>query len=870
MSWITTFTKSLFGKRDKSELEKDPEVLRAMFKSRYWNFKALLEANNKVLEIMSSMEQALHASQSFGMSFVRANCTAMSVNVYKIVQNMNALSPDRYVELYPAFERIQENIAKVLDEHHEIREGELVLPIETVNKDMADLVGGKMANLGEIRSRVGLPVPEGFVITASALKLFLEYNSLQEEINRLIQPLDLEDMEMLHQASSTVEMLIMRAPLPPELEERINSAYKNLEEETKEGMNLSVRSSALGEDTEKSSFAGQYRSNLNVSQEFLTEAYKEIVASKYSPQAIMYRLNMGFRDEDMAMCVGCMAMVDAVASGVMYSRDPANIRNDVVVINAVWGLAKAIVDGTVSPDLFVVSRVAPQSVLKVDIRTKDQKFVCLPDEGTCLFTSVGPEKDEPAITNEQAAILARLAVDLEDHFGQPQDIEWSIGKDGEVKILQSRPLRQVNVEMEPVKEVTHSRIEEPVLLEGGITASPGVSSGRAFLVNTMVDLLQFPQDAVLVTKHSLPQWAAALNRALAVITDLGGITGHLATVSREFGIPALFNTLEGTKKIENGTIVTVDADGRKVYAGKVDSLLKEASVEKPNLMKGSPVYNVLKKALEHISPLNLTDPDAIQFAPKYCETFHDITRFCHEKAVKEMFSFGKDHHFPEHSSKQLVCDVPMQWWVINLEDGFKKPVEGNTVDLENIASVPMLALWEGITAVPWKGPPPVDAKGFLSVMFRSTMDPSLDPTRRSRYAEKNYFMISKNFCNLASRLGYHFSTVEAFVSTNSRENYVSFNFKGGGADLKRRILRLQFIEHILKKFDFRIEINEDSIIARLEGLDQDYLLDRLKVLGYISIHTRQLDMIMANQSVVKQYVNQHLKDIQSLVSARAQ
>ena len=753
-----------------------------------------------------------------------------------------------------------------MDEHKEISEGEFVLPLEAVHKDMADQTGGKMANLGEIRSRLGLPVPEGFVITASAYKLFIEFNNLQEEINRLIQPLDLRDMEILHRASSTVELLIMGSPLPPELERHILSAYKRLEEKTKRGVNLSVRSSALGEDTEKTSFAGQYRSNLNVCQEFLADSYKEILASKYSPQAIMYRLNMGFRDEDMAMCVGCMEMVEAVSSGVMYSRDPGNIRNDVVVINAVWGLAKSIVDGTVSPDLFVVSKAPLGRVLKREIRTKDEKFVCLPEEGTCLLTSVGHEKNEPSITDEQAATLARLAVDLEDHFRQPQDIEWSIGKDGEVKILQSRPLRQVDVNIETVEESTDWRNEQPVVVKGGVTASPGVSSGRAFLVNTMVDLLQFPHGAVLVAEHSLPQWAAALNRASAVITDRGGITGHLATVSREFGIPALFNTLEGTKKIENGTIVTVDADGRRVYAGEVGSLLSEASVEKSNLMKGSPVYNVLKRALEHISPLNLTDPAAISFTPNNCKTLHDITRFCHEKAVKEMFNFGKDHHFPEHSSKQLFCDVPMQWWVIDLEDGFKKPVEGDTVDLENIASIPMLALWEGITAVPWEGPPPVDAKGFLSVMFRSTMDPSLDPTRRSPYSERNYFMISKHFCNLSSRLGYHFSTVEAFVCANPRENYISFNFKGGGADLDRRVLRVKFIKTILKKFDFRIEINEDCIMARLEGLDQDYLLERLKVLGYVSIHTRQLDMIMAKKSVVNHYVNQHLKDIHSFVS----
>jgi len=865
MAWLTSIKKTLFGNRAAPELQESPDELRTMFKARYREFKALLDANNKALEIMATMEQVLREGQSFGMKFVRANCTAISVNVYKIIHGMNNISGDRYLALYDVFDKIRGKINQILEPQMGTAKGVWIFPLEAVDKEMADEVGGKMANLGEIRNRVGLSVPEGFVITASGYRHFLEYNALQDEIDRRLQLLDLGQLEMLHRASADIQQLIIRSPLPGELGAQIHSAYRELEERTKKGVHVSLRSSAIGEDTGKASFAGQYASRLNVSPEFLGHTYKEILASKYSPQAISYQMNMGFRDEDVPMCVGVMAMVDAISSGVMYSRDPGNVRNNVVVINAVWGLAKSVVDGTVSPDLFVVSKDPPGKILKAKIGAKDSKFVCFPEEGVCRMVLAGEERNEPAMTKDQMLSTASLGVRLEDYYGSPQDVEWSIGDDGIVKILQSRPLRQMEGKTQSVSQTSDMAGGAPILLDSGITACPGVGWGPAFLVNHMLDALQFPAGAVLVTQHALPQWAALLDRAAAVITDHGGITGHLATVSREYEVPALFDTTEGTKRIKNGMIVTVDADAMKVYEGKVTSLLGQTSPAKRKLMEGSPVHRILDSVLKYVSPLNLTDPEGHAFRPQGCRTYHDITRFCHEKAVKEMFSFAKDHHFTERGSKQLVCDIPMQWWVIDLEDGFKKSVEGDEVHLENIASIPMLALWEGITAIPWKGPPPVDTKGLLSVMFQSTMDPSLNLTRKSRYAEKNYFIISKHFCNLTSRWGYHFSTIEAFLGINPGENYVGFKFKGGGADMTRRRLRLGFIEHILKKFDFGVEIIEDCMTARLEGYDQDFLIERLKVLGYMSMHTRQLDMVMANRDTVDYYVAEHLRDIRSFV-----
>lgn len=854
-----------FFRRGPKQEPQSPEELRLAFRGRYHLFKLLLNANNKALDIMAEMEEALKGTWPFGMSFVRSRCTSVSTSVFQIVKNLNDLAPGKYPALFDRFKEIQLKINPHIRPPELPHDGALVKPLRDVDISMADLVGSKLASLAEIGRQVEFRIPAGFAITARGYDLFVKHSDLQAEIDRRIQSTNVEQLDRLFALSNSIQQLIMTSPLPPNLEKEILEHYGLLEEEAGKGVRVALRSSALGEDMPGTSFAGQYRSELNVSRENLLDAYKNVVASKYSLTAMTYRLNRGIRDEDVAMGVGCMQMVEAVSGGVVYSRNPLDIRDDAVVINATWGLPKSVVDGSAATDVFVVSRGDSMAIREKTVPVKDQKFVCYPEEGICRLEVTGEESRKASLTDEQAKELARLAVRIEAYYKRAQDIEWAVDGKGSIVILQCRPLFQKTEKEKSSHEKEDDRAK--ALVRGGVTASTGVGCGPVFVARKDMDALQFPAGAVLVTEQSLPRWATLLNRAAAVVTEQGSIAGHLANVCREFGVPALFGVEGAMKHLANGQTVTVDADGLRIYDGRVEELL--APTEKPrNLMEGSPVFDALKGAAEQIIPLHLLDPDSPAFRAERCRTFHDITRFCHEKSVQEMFQFGKEHQFPERSSKQLLCDVPMQWWVLNLDDGFQEEVEGRYVKLANIVSIPMLALWEGIAAKPWEGPPPVDGKGLMSVMFEATRNTDLVTGGRSSYGAKNYFIISKNYCSLSSRLGFHFSIVEGLVSERARENYISFQFKGGAADFERRYRRVVFVKEILEEYGFRTSVRQDNLLSRIEDRDEAFMKSRLRVLGFMTIHTRQLDMVMANPASYQHYQEKIHQDIRELLQLK--
>ncbi len=838
-----------------SKSSASPEELRIAFAKRYTHFRSLLTANNNALQAMAELEKVYYSGESYRMAFVRSKISTILINVYKMIRNILAMSDGKYKELEPIFDKISNDISEIVERKRNFQQGPFILELSEVRKKDKNEAGEKMANLGELAALPGIMVPPGFVVTASATRHFLTPDHIAE-INRLLQVLDPDNLDDLYSACEKMQNIVMNTPLPPDLEELLHLHVNRLEAGSYPGCKVALRSSALGEDTAGVSFAGLYSTFLDIDKSMISESYKKVIASKYGPRAIAYRRKRGYRHEDIEMCVGCLLMVDALVSGVVYSRDPEEENSAVMRINATSGIARGVVDGTTVTDLYLVSRTQPFSVIYREMR-----------QGR----GAGREHvaDTGSLTVKQIQRLAETALQLESHFGQPQDIEWSFDRQGDLYILQSRPIPASK--KEPVQnavEATGPReTAEPPFLTGGICASGGIASGEVFLVDSEEQIQKFPKGGVLVIRHPLPEWAPLLGRAAAVIAENGSEAGHLATVSREFGIPALFSLDGAMKVLVNGQTITINSSARAVYQGRREDLLR-LNIVKRDIMAGSPVQRIVTESLQYITPLNLNDPASTHFKSTWCETLHDITRFCHEKSVSEMFNYGKEHHFDKGAAKRLVGDVPLEWWVIDLADGFRPGLDSKdkSVRVEDIVSVPMQAIWHGISAFPWEGPPPISARGFGSIIFQSTMRPDLDPSVASGLTTKNYFLVSQNFCNLSVRLGYHYAMIEAYLSDLLTESYVTFRFKGGAADMRRKAVRARLLADILKRYDFRVELRSDALLARIKKQPVEYLEQRLQILGYLITHARQLDMVMNQPEAVEQYRNKFIQDIDEMLS----
>lgn len=830
--------------------------LAAAFRFRYACFKDLLDSNSQLLNIIADLEEKLTGRHVFGMSYIRSQSARAAFHAFRMIKSLDVLSGHKYPVLYRVLDVINIRIKHQLGKRKELQVMELVLPLSGVTKEMVDWVGGKNAHLGEAM-KIGLPIPAGFAITTRAYVDFLAHNDLVDEINKRKMDIDPASPQTVQQVSDEIQALIIAAQMPPALSEAILAAYARMQETLAgESARVSMRSSAIGEDSELS-FAGQYLTVLNVPGDQLLPAYQKILASLYTPRAISYRLNKGIRDEDIAMSVVCLQMVDAVASGVMYSHHPFNVRDDNLLISAVWGLGPYAVDGVITPDTYRVAKTADFPILDRTVSHKAVQLVAKPEAGLQEIPVPPEQQDQPCLSPEQIKVLAGYGVKLEEHYQGPQDVEWALDRDGRLMVLQSRPLvlqAPTGKELQDIPAVTGY----PVLVEGGAAAYPGVGCGPAFLVQRDEDLLDFPEGAVLVARHSSPKFVMVMPKAQAIVTDSGSISGHMASLSREFSLPTLLDTKVATQTIAPGQIVTVDAYTCRIYQGQVLELLDHQPLRESHL-KDTPVYKILEHVADSILPLRLVDPKSPDFSPDHCRSLHDLGRLVHELSYTEMFKISDLVSAREGYAVKLDAPIPLDLYLIDLGGGLEgADPYAQKVTPDQVASVPFNAVLRGMLHEKVRGrePRPVQLSGLLSVMREQML---AAPNVEERFGDRSYAIISDKYLNFSSRVGYHYSVLDAYCGATVNKNYITFSFKGGAADDVRRNRRVRAIAIVLMGLDFSVEVKGDRVDARLQKYDSPVIQEKLDLIGRLLIFTRQMDMLMTSEAGVEAVAQKFLQ-----------
>ncbi len=845
---------SLFG-RAAADADSHRRMLTA-FRGKYADFQTLIASNAELLDIISDIERKLDGQTVFGASYIDALSVRVIFHTARMVRCLEQMAGRPYPvldqRLTDIFGRIKpETVEPVPASPAAVP---LVLPYANIGLAAVDRVGAKNANLGEIRSRLEIPTPRGFAITTAAFRHFFQTNDLASTIQRMKRKADLIEAQTLLEVSEEIQSRILAAPVPDDLVQAILSAHSQLAAEagaSPAALHVALRSSALGEDSSLS-FAGQYLTVLNVPRERIVTEYRRIVASLFSVQAIAYRLHMALTFEDAVMAVACQETIDAVASGVMFTRSPIDPLQNCILIDAVWGLGPYAVDGIVPPDVYRLSKERVPQLLEVRAVPKERQLI-LDDVGSTVAVPVpAVKRTQRCLSDDQARRLAEYGLRLEAYFGKPQDVEWALDANGRLVVLQSRPLRIHGVEGCAGRRVSPPVDGHPVLLDGGQVACPGIGCGPVVHVRGEADAAAFPDGAVLVSPLASAQLVVAMAKAAAIVTDSGNIAGHMASLSREYMIPTLLNLGNATAVLSPGTMVTVDAFAGRVYGGRVPELVN-ADTRPTGIMTDSPVYQDLRRRADAIVPLNLIDPRSPAFDPAHCRTVHDIMRFVHEKAYAEIFQLGDQVADQGQLAVGLDAPLPLDLYVIDLGGGLDADA-GRTsrVRMDQVTSVPFAAFLRGMLHEGLRNadPRPINVGGFLSVMRRQLLEPA--NLAAERFGARSYAIVSDRYMNFSSRVGYHYSVLDSYCGRTDAKNYINFHFQGGAADDVRRSRRARVIEIVLGALGFLVTTVGDRVNARIGKQNSAVLSEKLDRVGRLLIFTRQMDMLMHSERLVRQ------------------
>jgi pyruvate, water dikinase len=479
------------------------------------------------------------------------------------------------------------------------KQNAFVLWFDELGIEDVPLVGGKNASLGEMYRNLvpkGVPIPNGFAITAQAYRHLLKASGAMDKIRAIMEGLDTHDMDNLMERGSRIRSLIRSLEIPADLQSAIIQAYRKLEEKYGPNVDVAVRSSATAEDLPDASFAGQQETYLNIrGAEELIESCRRCFASLFTNRAISYRQDKGFDHFSIALSIGVQKMVrsDLSASGVMFSIDTETGFQDAVFLTGAWGLGENVVQGAVNPDEWYVFKPTLMQgfkpIIMKHVGGKAIKMIYTTDAKAPTKNVAVPEEDRRrlVLSDEEVVALARMACTIEEHYsahrGQftPMDIEWAKdGQTGELFIVQARPET-----VHSLKDLTVLRKyvlkEKGEVLVQGQSVGELIGQGPVQVIKSASMIHTFRKGEVLVTDMTDPDWEPIMKIASAIVTNRGGRTCHAAIVSRELGIPCIVGSGNATMKLAQGEDVTVDcSEGSigSVYRGLVPFEIEETNL----------------------------------------------------------------------------------------------------------------------------------------------------------------------------------------------------------------------------------------------------------------------------------------------------
>lgn len=811
------------------------------FAERYLRFKLFLSAHIEAYGEMMDFEERLANERPFGMPFLRVCTARLTVASMQCVLQLNALGDGRFGRLNAPFATLRGEAQAILAKGAAPLTGPLVLPYADMGDEHEAIVSPFLAKLCAVRGLYPEYIPRGFVLTGAAWWSYFNNADMHDEIDRIML-ISQDDPSSYNEASHTIRERIAKSfSLPDELRQGILEMLKDMPEMAKPGYSLLLRSIPVRLEHGALVMPEQVL-HTPIDEAAVLGAIRLALAQAYRPRAMIYRLKRGIRDRGMPFCIA------VTLAPRRHARGSAHRKLE-----------------TMNPDQLLVH-------VRRDFTAPDN----WPYQASVANASL-PARILSLIENSSKNALDGFA-DAPVR-GNRHEIFWMATEDGDFKLL------GVNALPDPTTPGEPGFGPNAVCLSGGFSTYPGIAEGQAFTVRNFEDALLFPIGDILVLQQASPRWSFLLDFAAAAIAGDGTGNGLFARTARRYGRPTVlrqpsaFTRLSQKEKIclvTSADQVPVIRIGQppdeckprsaKSVPGAAYPLSAENSGQsRPLWLPSGDLATMARELAPKVVALTLPDSDHVDFRAENCKTFNDFLTYCHVHAVQEMFRAGTSGKRAQAPAKQLVCDVPKQFWIIDLDDGYRCEVTGPVVRLEQIACLPMLALWRGFTHKPWEGPPALNAKGFLSVLFEASANPCLDPASQStQYTEKNVFLIAKRFCSMRCRFGFHFLSMDCLLEERERERFIIFQFKGGAANIARRIRRVHFVAELLARFDFVAEISGDALSARMEGGSEQKMLSALRIIGYLTMHTRQLDMIVGDERALAAHRFKMLEDMLEL------